>query len=535
MQNEELRRAQVELEESRGKYVDLYDFSPVGYFTISPEGLIAQVNLTGANLLGLERQNLLQRPFSQFVTPDSQDLYYVHRKHVPAAKAKEAVELKLHKQDGAEFFGQLVSIAARDDQGDFNWIRTSLIDITARKQAEEKLRQARLETEAANEAKSQFLANMSHEIRTPMNAIIGFSDLLADEDLDDRQKESVNLIREAGHSLLDLINDILDFSKIEAKQLEVEMVECSLGRILNFIESVMKLIAEKKSLDFEIIECDGLPERIRTDPTRLRQCLINLASNAVKFTEKGHVYVSVSLEGKDNQRHIRFDVEDTGIGIPTDKQRSVFEAFVQADGSHTRKYGGTGLGLTVTNQLAELLGGELTVSSEVGRGSVFSLVIPAGLDVTKQPGLDIHATHIDPRKAETGQSEFSGHVLVAEDVRTNQMLMKALLEQMGLEVTIAADGNEALQKVLTQQFDLILMDMQMPHMNGYEATHALKQQGYKAPVVALTANAMKGDDQKCIDAGCDGYLAKPIDHRELTRIIAKYLPAGQEATHKAMV
>jgi len=404
--------------------------------------------------------------------------------------------------------------------------------VTSRQQAEEELRQAELEAQAASEAKSQFLANMSHEIRTPMSAIIGFADLLADDDLTDGQRANVNIIREAGHGLLDLINDILDFSKIQAKQLEVEMIECSLGRILSFIESTMKLMAEKKALDFEIVECDGLPERIRTDPTRLRQCLINLASNAVKFTEEGHVYVNLSLESRDNRPYIRFDVEDTGVGIPVDKQRAIFEAFVQADGSHGRQYGGTGLGLAVTKQLAELLGGELTITSEVGRGSVFSLVIPAGLDVTRQSGLDIHATHVYPHKVETGQSEFSGHVLVAEDVETNQILVKSLLERMGIEVTIAADGSEALHKVLIQQFDLILMDIHMPRMNGYEAAKAIRKEGVYTPIIALTANAMAGDDKKCLEAGCDDYLTKPIDRQQLRKKVRKYLPSEKTLHEK---
>jgi CheY-like chemotaxis protein len=253
--------------------------------------------------------------------------------------------------------------------------------------------------------------------------------------------------------------------------------------------------------------------------------LINLTNNAIKFTEDGHVYVNVSLEDRDNQSYIRFDIEDTGIGIPKDKQEVILEAFTQADEGTSRKYGGTGLGLTVTKQLAGLLGGELTVSSEVGRGSVFSLVIPAGLDVTKQPSLDIQARHIDPRKAKKEQPEFSGRVLVAEDEEASQMLAKTLLEKMNLDVIIAADGNEAMQKVLTHEFDLILMDIQMPRMNGYEATKALRKQGITTPIVALTAYAIKGDDKKCLEAGCDDCLSKPLDRSELLKILQKYLPA----------
>ncbi|MFH1882497.1 MAG: response regulator, partial [Planctomycetota bacterium] len=377
----------------------------------------------------------------------------------------------------------------------------------------------------AEKAKSEFLANMSHEIRTPMNAIIGFSDMLAEQDCAAEQEEYVNIIRDSAKNLLYLINDILDFSKIEAHQLDTEINECSLGRILSFIDSTMKPQAENKSFDFKIVESKGLPERIRTDPVRLRQCLINLTSNAVKFTEKGHVYVNVSLANRNNQPYIRFDVEDTGIGIPRDKQEVIFRSFTQANGGTTRKYGGTGLGLTITKQLAELLGGELTLTSEEGKGSIFSLVIPAGLDVTKQPALDMCIDHIEPRKEETGQSEFTGHILVAEDVKTNQMLIKLLLKQMGLEVTIAEDGSEVVQKALAQQFDLIFMDIQMPNMNGYEATRTLRNEGVKTPIIALTASAMSGDEGKCICAGCDDYLSKPIDRRKLLEKIHKYLPA----------
>ncbi len=433
--------------------------------------------------------------------------------------------------DGNElwFHSTLVPVNAEDGQLDY-FIVVSM-GTTERKQAEQKLEIAKERAEAANIAKSQFLANMSHEIRTPMNGIMGFNNLLADEELTEDQREYVDIICKSGNNLLKLIDDILDFSKIEAGQLNTEIIDCSLGKLLNFIESSMRPKVTEKGLEFEIVENKGLPAQIRSDPARLQQCLINLIANALKFTKKGHVYVNVSLEDKDNQPYIRFDIEDTGIGIPKDKQNTIFDSFTQADGDTTRRYGGTGLGLAITKQLTELLGGELTLTSEEGKGSTFSLTIPADVDVTKQPLLDRHniASQTDTNQAEAEQPEFSGDILVAEDSSTNQMLIKLLLEQLGLQVTIAEDGNQALQKVLTGQFDLIFMDMMMPHMNGYEATQAIRKQGITTPVIALTANAMKGDDKKCIEVGCDDYLAKPIDSRKLLKVISKYLPSKEPA------
>ena len=249
-------------------------------------------------------------------------------------------------------------------------------DITQRKELENTLLRAKELAEEINAAKDQFLANMSHEIRTPMNSIIGFSDLLSEEELAEEQLDYVETINDNGKHLLALINDILEFSKVSAKKLEVEMIESPLEEIFSVVKSISILKAEEKGLEFKINLAKEIPTHIVTDPTRLTQCLVNLINNAMKFTEKGHVYVNVSLEDRDSQSYIRFDVEDTGIGIPADKQEKVFESFTQADGSTSRRFGGTGLGLTITRELAELLGGEITVSSQVDKGSVFSIVLP---------------------------------------------------------------------------------------------------------------------------------------------------------------
>ena len=553
--SDELNQEITERKQSEFKFKTLYESSSDAVMLLDEKGFF-DCNEATVKMFGCKNKEEFCSKHPSDVSPATQpcgsDSMELANKRIATAmeKGSNSFEWVHRRIDGTDFPAEVLLNAMELDGKQI--LQAVVRDISDRKLAEEKLVQARdkaeelngqlmeatarandmaAQAEMANMAKSQFLANMSHEIRTPMNAIIGFSDLLIEEDLTEEQKQDVGLINESGKNLLALINDILDFSKIEAGQLDTEIIDCSLGKLLNSVESLMKLKAEEKGLEFEVAESGGLPAQIRSDPSRLHQCLVNLVGNAIKFTKKGHVYVNVSLEEREGKPFVRFDVEDTGIGIPKDKQETIFESFTQADGDTSRKYGGTGLGLTITKQLAELLGGELTVTSEVGKGAIFSLTTPANVDVTKQPLLDRQnvTSHTNPRQTETAEPEFSGNILVAEDVPTNQALVRSLLERMGLQVTIAEDGNQALQKVLAGQFDLILMDMQMPHMDGYEATSELRKKGITTPVVALTANAMKGDDKKCIEAGCDDYLAKPLDRGELFEMLDKYLsPTSQE-------
>jgi signal transduction histidine kinase/CheY-like chemotaxis protein/HPt (histidine-containing phosphotransfer) domain-containing protein len=382
----------------------------------------------------------------------------------------------------------------------------------------------------AGNAKNEFLASVSHEIRIPMNAVIGFSEMLAEENLTPAQKKQVKIIRDSSRHLLQLINDILDFSKIEAGKMSVDIIDYGVENVLAGVESLMRPSAAEQRIEFEIVRNGPLPDVIRTDPTRLKQCLANLVANAIKFTEKGFVRLKVSGESTDGGDFIRFDVEDSGAGVSSDKVETIFEPFAQVDADTNRTFGGTGLGLTITRHLTELLGGNLTVKSVKGKGSVFSLTIPTGIeqDKFKEPAAEEKKKNGKALSADIDDLKLSGKVLIAEDSPTNQALIELLLKRIGLDSVVVENGQLAVEQAQTGEFNAILMDIQMPVMNGYEATRQLRKDGITIPIIALTACAMKGDDKKCFAAGCSDYLTKPIDRKKLTETLAKYLPVSDE-------
>jgi signal transduction histidine kinase/DNA-binding response OmpR family regulator len=384
--------------------------------------------------------------------------------------------------------------------------------------------------ESANRSKSMFLANMSHEIRTPLNAILGFTELLHShlETLDPNEaRDYLDIVRTSGRHLLTLINDILDLSKIEAGQLQIEIAACSPAEVLAEVISLLRVRTLEKGLRLESTWPHGVPDKIQTDPARLRQLLVNLVGNAIKFTANGGVEVVMDLYQLDGRWWLAMSVIDTGPGIPADKLDSIFDPFVQADSSVTRKFGGTGLGLAICRRIVEALGGTLAVSSELGRGSTFRATIPAGpmdnVPIYAAPRTDAISTKPCPARAAVNLPP--ARILLVEDGESNRKLITLLLKRAGAQVTTAENGQIGCELALAQPFDLVLMDMQMPVMDGYTAARRLREHGLTVPIVALTAHAMSGDETRCREAGCSGFLTKPIDPDLLVDSMAKMLTA----------
>jgi PAS domain S-box-containing protein len=655
--NEELIELLDDLKRTKDYVSNILENMMDTLIVVDLKGTIRTVNQATCNLLGYEKEELIGRPIAHVFTDEKAIKEFFERK-----------ELRNYETDYQAKNGQRVSMllnssVTRDKDGRISEIICMAIDITMRKIAEKEMLKAREEALAASKAKSEFLASMSHEIRTPMNAIVGMAELLADTELNEEQKDYLEMLKISADNLLGIINDLLDLSKIEAGELELEETDFNLEELVETTCISLAPKVHKKGLELLFYLKSDVPRYIIGDPTRLRQILINLIGNATKFTEKGEIFVNVEIaERKKREVVLHFSVSDTGIGIPKEKQAKIFESFTQADSSITRKYGGTGLGLTISKRLVEKMGGKIWVDSEPGKGSTFHFTIhtlavekpivketvPPEIKNLKILIVDDNSTNrlilreivsawgFFPKEAENGLSalkelksaceksnsyqlilldrkmpdmngfelakrireipEYSStpiillssdeekgdrdrakavgisnvllkpirrsklydsmvialtkikkksepkekkskvdsrlqgislKVLIAEDNLINQKLSKRLLEKQGWQVTVANNGKEAVELVEKLGFDLVLMDIQMPEMDGLEATRLIrereKETGKHIPIIALTAHAFDEDRRKCLEVGMDDYTSKPIRIQELFKIIERLL------------
>ena len=497
--------------------------------TTDPAGIITDVNKQMEALTGCTRDELIGSPCKDYFTDPERAEAAI--KLVLRDKSVTDYELTACARDGKRTVVSYNATTFYDRSRTLKGVFAAARDVTERKRVEAELQLAKADAESASQTKSDFLASMSHEIRTPMNSIMGIADLLAKTPLSPEQEKYVQIFRRAGDNLLNLINDILDLSKVEASQLELERTEFSLN---DHLEKVMEMVAARAQEKALTLVCDIAPDvstNLIGDPTRLQQVLLNLLGNAIKFTTSGEVSLRVTSHGDSRAlTALRFTVSDTGIGIPDEKLDRVFERFTQADSSTTRRFGGSGLGLTISRRLVELMGGRIWVESVVGEGSVFAFAVPFEI----WTGADRAVT--PPIGADPAAPLPALRILLAEDSPDNCMITLAYLEDTPYQVEIAETGAVACQMFVARHYDLVLMDRQMPVMDGLTATRTIRaweQQNHRAPtpIIALTASALKGDREKCLAAGCTAFLTKPIRQDVLLQAIMDRSRAAPTASN----
>ena len=509
----ELEAARSEIAEKENYLKTLFDSLPVGIITVKREDRrIQDVNRRALELIGKSREEVVGQGCGAVICPGADGRCPI----IDCGLQSDQSERTLLTSGGGEV--PVLKCVFPMSRGGETILVESFIDISDRKRAEEQMKRAKEAAEAGSRAKSEFLANMSHEIRTPMNGVVGLADVLLGTDVDSQQREYLTLVKSSAESLLAVLNDILDCSKLEAGRLELESVEFGLREVIGDTLRSFDLPSRQKGLRLGWTVHQSLPQRLIGDPLRLRQVLVNLIGNALKFTEQGEVEVCAVPAWAPGSREVRvhFTVRDTGIGIPVAQQQAIFEVFRQGDGTVARRYGGTGLGLAISRQLVRKMDGDIWLDSRPGNGSTFHFTGRFG--VAAEPAA---------RQASSGRGCAAGarplRILVADDNVVNQKVAAAILQRGGHSVAIARDGREAVERSGAQAFDLVLMDVQMPEMDGFEATGKIRERerstGAHLPIIALTAHAMKGDRERCLSRGMDAYLPKPFGASDLLQAI----------------
>ncbi|OGU02167.1 MAG: hypothetical protein A2X82_01395 [Geobacteraceae bacterium GWC2_55_20] len=546
----ERKLAEDALLQSERNYRELIEHARTVILRWDVNGEVTYINDFGERCFGYKRAELFGRHLVGTIVPETdtagKDLRQMIDSIIHSPADYHENENENVTRDGRRIWMHWSNTAVCEKNGTLVEILSIGTDVTERKVAEQQLfethqylekavhRSSELAAEAAraNAAKSEFLANMSHELRTPMNGVIAMAGLLSTTLLTGEQRNYVGVIRKSGKHLMTIINDILDYSKIEARRMGLEEVSFNLAEVMNELMPLLQAGADEKGLHLHCMIDPDVPAIVRGDPARLRQILLNLASNAVKFTEQGNVSVRVAVDSREAQQLVlRFTVNDTGIGIAAEQLPLIFDPFTQADSSTTRRFGGTGLGLSISRQLVELMGGELDVTSREGEGSVFSFTARFKMIQTGEVSLLAEEQFNELVKHSVAFSEQRGKykILVVEDNPINQRVAGALLEKAGFSYTLVESGYEALQRLENEPYDLVLMDCQMPGLDGYETTSLIRSANVAVirndmPIIAMTANAQEGDREKCLEAGMDDYIAKPIELSQLIPLIEKWLP-----------
>jgi len=551
------RKTEKALLAERDYSASIISGTPAIICCVSPDGTLISINPAGERITGYRSEELIGRNWWEIMYPgDAYDQVLQLFRQLEEGPVYD-YEMTMIRKDSDRRTVAWSSLNRYDPEGNLTEIIGFGHDVTERKQAEVSRLKAKL-AEEANLAKSEFLANMSHEIRTPLNAIIGMTELALEDDLDEKQIDTYHTINREASALLGIINTVLDFSKLEAGKLELEEISFDLTAIMEDVADSIAFQAGRKGLEVRFHLPPDIPLCLAGDPCRLRQVLINLSSNALKFTHKGEIHLRCELAEDMGERvRLRFSVKDTGIGIPPAKQAAVFESFTQADGSTTRKYGGTGLGLAISRQLAELMGGEIGVESEEGRGSTFWFT--AVFHRQKEASVDSTDGDLENMKITAGHLQAGGglrriRILLVEDYPANQQVASRHLYSAGYHIDLAEDGQQAVDACKQKKYDLILMDIQMPVMDGYQATQLIREMesqvheragesgktgnlSGRTPIIAMTAHAIAGYRDRCLAAGMDDYITKPIRRKEFLSLIEKWLMPDQNtdapASHTA--